>query len=169
MSTLILTGWGWKDYACAAALALRHCKQADIFGMSTRRLPEFLNEVTGYKDILILGVGLTGDPGLLQKAVEKLERKAIKIHWISALEFPECLSTELRSKIDVFVDGDGITDAVSRRFRIPYDDIAPLIPQENPPAEVRHYHQLLEAAMYVYRNYQDEQAYGNAIRHIANG
>lgn len=169
MNTLILTGWGWKDYACAAALALRHCKQADVFGMSTRRLPEFLNEVNGYKDIFILGVGLTGDPVLLLKAVEKLVRKDVKIYWISALEFPKSLPSELRSKIDVFVDDDGITAAVSRRLKIPYDDIAPLIPQENPSAKVRHYHQLLEAAMYVYRNYQDEQAYGNAIRHIANG
>ena len=39
MKRLILTGWGWKDYACAAALALRHFKTGEILGMSTRRLP----------------------------------------------------------------------------------------------------------------------------------
>ena len=42
-NTLILTGWGWPDYACAAAIALRHWKQADILGMSTSRLLEFDN------------------------------------------------------------------------------------------------------------------------------
>lgn len=167
MNTLILTGWGWKDYACAAALALRHCKQADILGMSTRRLPEFLIEVNGYKDILILGVGLTGDPELLLNAVTKQNSKGVKIRWISALDFPKNLPNALRSKLDPFVDGAGITDAVSRCFHISYDDLAPLIPQENPPHAVRHYHLLLEAAMYVYRNYQDEKAYGDAIRHIA--
>lgn len=167
MNTLILTGWGWKDYACAAALALRHCKQADILGISTRRLPEFLNEVNGYKEILILGVGLTGDAGLLQQAVERLERKKVKIRWISWLDFPENLPDGLRSKLDPFVDGNGITDAVSRCFNISYDDIAPLIPEEIPSPQVRNYHLLLEAAMYVYRNYQDEDVYGNAIRHIA--
>lgn len=167
MNTLILTGWGWKDYACAAALALRHFKTADILGMSTRRLPEFLSEVSGYQNIFILGIGLTGDPDLLQKAVSRLVAKGITLRWISALEFPENLSGELRSKLDPFVGGDGITDAVSRCFKIPYDDIAQLISQENPPSQVRHYHLLLEAAMYVYRNYQDEKAYGNAIRHIA--
>lgn len=169
MNTLILTGWGWKDYACAAALTLRHCKQADILGMSTRRLPEFLSEVSGYKDILILGIGLSGDPERLLKAIQKLNGKGVKIRWISALDFPENLSDELRSKIDSFIGGDGITDAVSLCFNIPYDDLAPLIPQENPPPAVRHYHLLLEAAMYVYRNYQNEKAYGKAIRHIANG
>ena len=45
MKNLILTGWGWKDYACAAALALRKYPDSDVLGMSTRRLPEFLNEV----------------------------------------------------------------------------------------------------------------------------
>ena len=30
MKRLILTGWGWKDYACAAALALRHFKAGDV-------------------------------------------------------------------------------------------------------------------------------------------
>ena len=60
MENLILTGWGWKDYACAAALALRHWKKADIFGMSTRRLPEFLLDASHYKNIVILGIGLTG-------------------------------------------------------------------------------------------------------------
>ena len=75
METLILTGWGWNDYACAAALALRHIRRADILGMSTRRLPEFLNEVTGYKNILILGIGLAGAPELLRKAVDKLDQR----------------------------------------------------------------------------------------------
>ena len=38
MKTLILTGWFWEDYACAAAIALRKLKDADILGISTRRL-----------------------------------------------------------------------------------------------------------------------------------
>ena len=42
-NNMILTGWGWPEYACAAALALRHFKDADVLGMSTRRLPEFLD------------------------------------------------------------------------------------------------------------------------------
>lgn len=168
MNRLILTGWGWKDYACAAALALRHFKSADIRGMSTRRLPEFLNEVTGYKEIVILGVGLTGNPELLTKAVAKLTGKGVKISWISAIPFPESLSSELQSKMEIFVDGDGITDAVSRFYGIPYDDIAPISNDEKKTPFVRSYLLLLEAAMYVYRNYQDGKAYGSAICHIAN-
>lgn len=170
MENLILTGWGWKDYACAAALVLRKCPNADVFGMSTRRLPEFLNEITGYKQIIILGIGLIGNPELLQKAVSKLSNKGVQLRWLSTLPFPKSINEEITSKFESFiVETDLITDVVSQCFQVPYDDIAPLISTENPKGEILRYHQLLEAAMYVYRNYQDEKAYGNAIRHIAKG
>ena len=168
METLILTGWGTKDYACAAALALRHWKKADILGMSTRRLPEFLSEVERYKNIVILGVGLSGDPELLEKALKRLKSKSVHVSWISALDVPPCISEEARSAMDVFVDGDGITDSVGLCYDLPYDDLEPLREEKKPEKKVLPYHQLIEAAMYSYRNYQDEKSYGDAIRHIAN-
>ena len=73
--TLILTGWKYTDYAVAAALALRHFKSADILGMSRRRLPEYLEGVTDYAEILILGVSLTGDTERLAKALKALKAK----------------------------------------------------------------------------------------------
>ena len=57
---LILTGWKYSDYALAAALALRHFGNAEILGMSRRRLPEYLESVSGYSEIVILGVSLGG-------------------------------------------------------------------------------------------------------------
>ena len=45
MNTLILTGWGWKEYAVAAAAALRALDgNAETMGMSKRRLPEFMED-----------------------------------------------------------------------------------------------------------------------------
>ena len=44
--TLILTGWGWKEYAVAAAVALKaHHGDADVRGVSKRRLPELLEDL----------------------------------------------------------------------------------------------------------------------------
>ena len=168
---LILTGWGWKDYACAAALALRHCKAADVLGLSTRRLPEFLDEVKGYREILILGVGLADNPGLLEKALVRLAADKVKVMWISSLPLPKAVGEAIRGKLDCHVDedADGITDAVSRVFGIPCDDLAPILQENKPAAKVQRIQRLLEAAMYMYRNYQDEGAYAQAIRHIANG
>ena len=132
MENLILTGWGWKDYACAAALALRKYPDSDVLGMSTRRLPEFLDEVNGYQQIILLGIGLTGNPELLLKALTRLHSKGVRLHWLSALPFPESLSEEIRSKLDVFfMEADTLTDVVSHYFQIPYDDIKPLIFSEN--------------------------------------
>lgn len=169
MDTLILTGWGWEDYACAAAVALRHFKQADIRGMSTRRLPEFLNEISGYRHIVILGIGLSGNPELLLDAVKKQKAGGVGIRWISALGFPEYLPDELRTELDPFIREGGITEAVSDCFQLPCDDLMPLIAADYSAPEVRQNKLLLDAAMYVYRNYQDKKAYGNAIRHIALG
>ncbi len=170
MDNLILTGWGWKDYACAAALALRKFQLADVLGMSTRRLPEFLNEVSGYKNIIILGIGLTGDRELLAKAVNKLADKGVKLRWLSAIDAPDYLDEEILSKIDTFVAyADTLTDVAAQCFGLTYDDLVPLISETGCKGELLHYRQLLEAAMYVYRNYQDEKAYGDAIRHIARG
>lgn len=167
METLILTGWGWSDYACAAALALRRFDKAEVRGVSTRRLPELLNEISGYENILILGVGLTGNPELLQRGVKKLCTKGVKLRWISALPFPESLPEPLRAQLNPFIGEDGVTAAVSNCFRIPYDDLLPLIQEENSTPELRRLRQLLEAAMYFYRNYQEEKPYSDAIRHIA--
>jgi len=168
MENLILTGWGWKDYACAAALALRHWKVADIYGMSTRRLPDFLNEVEKYQNIVIIGVGLTGNPELLKKALKRLNEKAVHVSWISSIPVPESMLEEIQPLLDIFVDGDGVTDAVGSCYGLPYEDIQPITIEDNPDKKVKPYHQLIEAAMYSYRNYQDEKSYGDAIRHIAN-
>ena len=169
--TLILTGWGWKDYAFAAALALRHCKEADVRGMSVRRLPEFLGEVKGHREILILGVGLGDNPGLLEKALARLAADKVKVTWISSLPLPKAVSDVIRGKLDCRVDedADGITDAVGRAFRIPADDLAQLLREKKPTTRAKSVHLLLDAAMYMYRNYQDEAAYANAIRHVAAG
>ena len=104
MDNLILTGWFWKDYAVAAAVALRHYRKADIYGVSTRRLPEMLNEIgSKYKEIAILGVGLTGNPEFLEKALTKLQKNGVHIRWISALDFPENLAEATRTKLDSFI------------------------------------------------------------------
>ena len=169
MDNLILTGWFWKDYAIAGAVALRHYKKADIYGVSTHRLPEMLNEVGNkYKEIAILGVGLSGNAELLEKALTKLQKTGIHIRWISALDFPEYIGDNIRKKLDSFICyDDGITEAVSQCFNQRYDDIAPLASQDV-PKNLRSVHELLEAAMYFYRNFQDERAYGMAIYHIAH-
>ena len=45
---LILTGWGYAEYVASAAVALKAFDgMADVYGVSRRRLPEFLGELAG--------------------------------------------------------------------------------------------------------------------------
>ena len=60
---LILTGWGYAEYVASAAVALKALGgRADVYGVSRRRLPEFLGELAGergmqhWKRIYLLGL-----------------------------------------------------------------------------------------------------------------
>ena len=176
-NNLILTGWGWPEYACAAALALRYFQKknedADILGMSTRRLPEFLDELKSpvSRRILIFGIGLTGDPERLASALKRLKAAGVRVIWFSALPIsetiPEKTATEIRGAMEICENGEGLLEATAKEFKLPFDDLVLL--RDNPRnAYLRACTTLLEAAMYAYRNYQDEVSYGTAIRHIAN-
>ena len=164
--TLILTGWYYIDYAVAAALALRHFKDADILGKSRRRLPEFLEEVTGYAEIVILGVSLTGDAERLAKALKALKAKKVKVTWLSGLDFPEWMGDDVRSNLTSYVSpSESISVAVAEYYKLDHGELAAYGDERQPIGKA--YIELVRAAEYCRRNYQDEQAYPRVIRHIA--
>ena len=71
MDALVLTGWGWKEYAVAAAVALKVLGgKADVMGMSKRRLPEFLElEGSKWRRIVLVGLPLGGEEARLAAAL----------------------------------------------------------------------------------------------------
>ena len=101
--TLILTGWKYTDYAVAAALALRHYGKADILGMSRRRLPEYLEDVSDYTEIAILGVSLSGDAERLGKALARLRKSKVKVLWLSGIDFPEWMGDDVKANLDSYI------------------------------------------------------------------
>jgi len=163
--TLILTGWGYQDYAFAAALALRHFKNADILGMSKRRLPEFLESVKGYTEIVLLGIGLSGNPERLAEALKNLKKKKVKVSWISAFDFPAWMKDDIGTNLETHIAGGDVLEATAITYDQDTSDLAELMDEQT--AIGKKYDQFREAAMYFYRNYQDEQAYTRVIRHIA--
>ena len=176
--TLILTGWGWPDYAGAAALVWRRFPNAELRGVSTRRLPEELGELSdgtyAYTRIIILGVGLSGDPERLIATLKALKTRRVAVEWVSALSLPDSLPTDVGLLLDVRVDdgADGITEAAARIYGKPEDDklerrIQELLRLSSRVGET--WRELLDAAMFAYRNYQDEGAYSRAIHHLAFG
>ncbi len=164
--TLILTGWKYNDYAIAAALALRHFGKADLLGMSRRRLPEYLEEVSGYAEIVILGVSLAGDAERLAKALARLKRANVKVTWLSGMDFPDWMGNDIRANLTSYVSpSESIAVAVAEYYNLRYDELASYGDEENPVGKA--YMEFMRASEYCYRIYQDEQAYPRVIRHIA--
>ena len=176
MNTLILTGWGWKEYAVAAAAALRALEgKAEVLGMSKRRLPEFLEtEGANWKRIYLIGLSLAGDEERLAAALKGLRRKT-DVAWISALPMTESQTREIAPFLTAHVFSGGpfngsLVKAVGAVFKTDVDDLLPFAFEGNKiPSTVPPYHELVAAAMHAYRTYQDGTSYPTAVRYLALG
>ena len=173
MENLILTGYGWNEYAVSAAIALKGLDgRADIRGVSKRRLPEMLEGVAkDVKKIFVLGVALGGDESRLAEALKALKKRGAAVTWISAVEPDESQRTDVVPHMASIVDAElSLLELVGKVFGI---DVAPYVAYADeggrPAAVVRDYQELFAAAQFVYRYYQDETVYAAAIRMLSAG
>ena len=88
---LVVSGLGdlW-EYLFATAIALRARPGAELAFASRQALPDVLAERTGggFREVLLLGVGLSADPARLAAAFGAMRSKGAKIRWISAADYP---------------------------------------------------------------------------------
>ena len=176
MKTLVLTGWGWKEYAVAAAAVLDAVGgDADVRGMSKRRLPEFMeSEAHKWKRIVLVGLSLGGDEARLTGALKALKGRA-KVVWISALPMSESQKVAIAPLLEA-VECEGgpfngsLVKAVGVAFGVNVSRFLPFAHEDaKAPKSVPPYHELLDAAMFAYRSYQDEASYSRAIAALARG
>lgn len=176
MKSLVLTGWGWKEYAVAAAAALEALGgNATARGMSKRRLPEFMeSDAATWQRIVLVGLGLGGDVARLANALKALKGKT-RVVWISAIPMNESHKKTIAPLMKVIECEGGpfngsLVKAVGKAFGtdvsrfLPYAYEKAKLPKSVPP-----YHELLSAAMFAYRSYQDEASYSQAIEVLAKG
>ena len=172
MDNLILTGYGWTEYAVAAAIALKGLDGlAEVAGVSKRRLPELLEATKGVRNVCILGVALGGDEARLAAALKALRRRGVSVTWISAVAASESQRRDVLPFMKSVVDESvALPEVVGRTFGV---DAAPFLPYAEDggrvSAAVRDYRELFEAAQFFYRYYQDETVYAAAIRSLAAG
>lgn len=171
--TLILTGWGWKEYPVAAALALKAVGgEADVAGMSRRRLPEFLELYSQkHKQIIVIGVSLSGDEARLASALKTLKKRNIEVVWISSIDFTPSQKALIAPYLTAKVSLDnGLVDTVGEAFNVDVNSFEPYaVETKKVSSSVKTWQELVDAAMYFYRNYQDEESYAKAIRYLATG
>ena len=88
---LVVSGLGdlW-EYLFATAIALRRRAGADVAFASRQALPDVLAERAdgGFREVLLLGVGLSAEPARLAAAFGAMRKAGAKIRWISAADFP---------------------------------------------------------------------------------
>ena len=174
---LILTGWGYAEYVASAAVALKALGgRADVYGVSRRRLPEFLGELAGergtpqWKHIYLLGLSLSGDPELLKVALAKLKAKGVEVTWISALEMPEHIAALLDGLVKVRCYDGSLLEAVGQTFGVDVEVFMPFLKdRKRVSADIRAYFTLIDTAQFYYRNYQDESLYATTARYLAGG
>ena len=174
---LILTGWGYAEYVASAAVALKALGgSADVYGVSRRRLPEFLGELAGergtpqWKHIYLLGPSLSGDPESLKAALAKLKAKGVDVTWISALEMPEHIAALLDGLVKVRCYDGSLLEAVGQTFGVDVEVFMPFLKdRKRVSADVRAYFTLIDTAQFYYRNYQDESLYATTARYLASG
>ena len=181
-TNLILTGWGHAEYVTAAAVALKALNgDADVMGVSRRRLPELMEEIAERKKgdrwpvIYMLGVSLTGDAERLAAALAKLKEKGVKVTWISALEIHEEVAETLAGVLEDRSRGtrdptSTLLEMVGQAFGVDVEPYMPFLKEpKRVPSETREYFALIEAAQFYYRNYQDESLYATTARYLASG
>ncbi|MBR4257952.1 MAG: sigma-54-dependent Fis family transcriptional regulator [Kiritimatiellae bacterium] len=179
---LILTGWGHVEYVAAAAAALKALeKDADVLGVSRRRLPELMEEIAERREgreasarrpkrIYIVGVSVSGDPARLAAALRRLKARGVKTTWISALEMPEEASPALAGLMEAKVYDASLLEAVGQALAVDVEEFVPFLKSEKKStADIRAYIAFIQAAQFYYRNYQDESLYAKAVRYIATG
>ena len=176
MKTLVLTGWGWKEYAVAAAAALAALDgEVAVRGMSKRRLPEFMeSEASAWKRIVLVGLSLGGDELRLVQALKALKGKT-KVVWISALPMSESQAKAIAPLLKVVECGGGpfngsLVKAVGTAFGTDVSRFLPFSAEgAKAPKSVAAYQELISAAMFAYRSYQDCESYSRAIETLSRG
>ena len=179
---LILTGWGYVEYVVAAAVALKALNgNAAVYGVSRRRLPELIGELSDRRGdrgsgsrscrrIYLIGISLIGDPKQLAAGLSKLKAKGVKVTWISALAMPEEAKEHLDGLMETKVYDASLVEAVGQAFSRDVKEFMPYLKgSAKTIADVRDYFAFIEAAQFYYRNYQDEELYAKAVRYISNG
>ena len=174
MNNLILTGFGWSEYAAAAAAALKGLEgKSDVAGVSKRRLPEYLETLkSGYKRVYIIGVSLGADEKRLANALKGLKEKGVRVAWVSAFPPGPSQQENLQPYLKFLIgDTETLLEAVGMAFHTDISIFQPFLTDggRKTPAAVRDFMELLDAAQFAYRNYQDEAIYATAIRYLAEG
>ena len=172
---LILTGWGRSDYAVAAAVALRAVGEADVLGVSMRRLADVLEkESEGREAVYVLGVGLGNEAEAFAEAARRLAAKGTLVSYLSMFKMEGGVRKMLEDasvKLGVFPNAKTLAEVTERFLGGGARDLHPYSVErkEDESSSAAKYQVLFRAAGYIHRTNGDDGVYAAAIRSLAAG
>jgi len=185
--TLLLSGWHHPEYLAATATAcLALGGEVDVLGVSMADLAGALERFgAGYKDVYVLGVGLTENLGRLANTLKELAKRGVKTHWISRLDMPEETAKALDDAGACFSElvvkhSGGLVQTVSAHFGNVADkdvrrlrrigstkEVDPSAYSKGEFSPDETWQILYLAAGYAHRDHRDEEACGKVVKALA--
>ena len=168
---LVVSGLGdlW-EYLFATAIALRKRAGAEVAFASRQALPDVLAERAGggFREVLLLGVGLSAEPARLAAAFGAMRKAGAKIRWISAADFPVPpeVPEGVRRLFEARVGGDDLPDAVAEALG-GGEDLLELHGDPARTAVAKAWRERVDAAGWSFANSHDFAALESIARDLA--
>ena len=169
---LVVSGLGdlW-EYLFATAIALRKRAGAAVAFASRQALPDVLAERAGggFREVLLLGVGLMAEPARLAAAFGALRKAGAKIRWISAADFPVPpeVPEGVRRLFEARVGGDDLPDAVAEALGGGGNGLLELHADPGRTAVSKAWRERVDAAGWSFANSHDFAALESIARDLA--
>ena len=169
---LVVSGLGdlW-EYLFATAIALRKRAGAEVAFASRQALPDVLAERAGggFREVLLLGVGLLAEPARLAAAFGALRKAGAKIRWISAADFPVPpeVPEGVRRLFEARVGGDDLPDAVAEALGGGGNGLLELHADPGRTAVSKAWRERVDAAGWSFANSHDFAALESIARDLA--
>ena len=171
--TLVVSGLGdlW-EYLFATAIALRKRAGAAVAFASRQALPEVLAERAGgsFREVLLLGVGLSAEPARLAAAFGAMRSKGAKIRWISAADYP--VPPEVPDKVRTLFEAcvgesEDLPGAVAEALGGGEDGLLELHADPGRTAVSKAWRERIDAAGWSFANSHDFAALESITRDLA--
>ena len=170
---LVVSGLGdlW-EYLFATAIALRKRAGAEVAFASRQALPDVLAERAGggFREVLLLGVGLSADPARLAAAFGAMRSKGAKIRWISAADYP--VPPEVPDKVRTLFEAcvgesEDLPGAVAEALGGGEDGLLELHADPGRTAVSKAWRERIDAAGWSFANSHDFAALESIARDLA--
>ena len=172
---LVVSGLGdlWQ-YLFATAIALRKRTGAAVAFASRQALPDVLAERAGggFREVLLLGVGLSADPARLESAFGAMRSRGAKIRWISAADFPVPpeMPEKVRKLFEAHVgEADNLPGAVAEALGGGEDGLLELHADPGRTAVSKAWRERVDAAGWSFATSHDFAALESIARDLAGG